>query len=354
MKAVIRADSTLNIGSGHIMRCLTLAEDLTINGFSVYFISKNLPGNMLSYVKEQGYQCFSILPIGSNDRECYDENFDNIYDATESIEILKSIDADLIIVDHYKIDATWHKMVKKYCKSIVVIDDLADRSYECDILIDQTFGRHKREYVKLVSDGTSLCLGSKYALVKSEYYGMRRMAKRKRNITNNISNVLIFLGGSDHSDLYLDVVNTLFSMDTSNILTINLVVGAQDSNTLNKLSGIIDDRLIVHKNINYMSKLMYEADIFVGASGSTTWERCSLYLPSIVCIVADNQKLIASNLEEHGAVFVWKNMKELKKCFSRIAQSPNLYKKMQIKSGEVCDAEGVYRVTRKITESLRG
>jgi len=353
LKAVVRADSSLNIGSGHIMRCLTLAEELTMNGFVVYFISVNQSGSMLSHIESFGYQCFEIPCASYNSNSYNDKYFDNTYDAIFSIEILKPLNIDLIIVDHYGINSIWHKMIKQYCKSIVVIDDLANRNYECNILIDQTYGRRPDEYIKLVSNKANLCLGSKYALVRKEYFEMRGKAKIKRDKYEDIKNILIFMGGADYSSLYLDIVNTIFSMDSLNLLTVNLVVGAQDDNTIDKLSSIVDDRLKIHKNISYMPRLMYESDIFIGASGSTTWERCSLYLPSLVYVAADNQKIIAKNLYNLGAILVWKDMIELKRCFQRITQSPALYHKMKVKSGKVCDAKGVYRVANKVIESLR-
>ena len=133
MKILIRTDASVEIGSGHLMRCLTLADQLSDEGAEVAFICRDLPGGMFDYLRSRDYR-FAKLPVAEADKVSQQA------DATETIEAARQLfpgGVDWLVVDHYRLDAVWERLLRPYMKRLIVIDDLANRSHDCDLLLDQ-------------------------------------------------------------------------------------------------------------------------------------------------------------------------------------------------------------------------
>ena len=306
MKVVIRVDASSHIGSGHVMRCLSLATQLQKElSAQVYFIMRQLAGNLFSLVKDKG---FSVLALPAELTEQILTGYEKWLtvpveqDAKETVAELRTIGTvDLLVVDSYAIDVTWENAVRPYVKKIMVIDDLANRRHNCDLLLDQNLyeDMHTR-YNHLVPSHCQLYLGPKYALLRDEFYKARKTI-RQRNGT--IQNILVFYGGVDATNETMKALHALDKIRNANSVTVDVIVGAN-----NPCKGKIEKFCMMHTNWHYycqisnMAEFMNQADIMLGAGGSTTWERCFLRLPALVTAVAENQIESCKYLEKCGII----------------------------------------------------
>lgn len=292
MRVVFRVDASYEVGSGHLMRCLTLAKHfIKEKKADVYFIMRALDGNLINLVEQEGIHSL-ILPKA--DKVYHLEGYSKwltvsqVLDAEQSIKKIEFIDSvDLLVVDSYAIDITWECMLRPYTKKIMVIDDLANRKHDCDILLDQNlYDDMYKRYNGLIPSDCECFLGPSFVLLRDEFYIAREKLSRKRS---ELRNILVFFGGIDASN---ETTKTLQAIDKLNKpdLIVNVVVGKN-----NPYKEEVANYCAMHDNWNYycqinnMAELMVDADLAIGAGGTTTWERCFLNLPSIVITVADNQ-----------------------------------------------------------------
>ena len=198
MNIVFRVDSSIEIGTGHVMRCLTLADELKKQYSNILFICRDFDGHLKGLINEKGYSVvllpdFKFFFKDSNDFSGYYNWLSSLWqqDANETINIIKNNKLDWLIVDHYGIDYRWHNKLRDLTKRIMVIDDLADRKLDCDLLLDQTYGRKKQDYFELIPNDCQMLLGAKYALLRPEFALFRSSAIKKRKKNTSISNILI-------------------------------------------------------------------------------------------------------------------------------------------------------------------
>lgn len=277
------------------MRCLTLAKQLKRQGMEVTFICREFEGNSISYLEREGMKVIS-LPVISDHLKWND-------DAKETIEALANVgeSIDLLIVDHYGIDIRWERNLRPHTKFIMVIDDLADRSHDCDLLLDQNYYLNMGErYGELVPAHCKQMLGPNYVLLRDEFLlGIEKPRER----TGEIKNILIFFGGTDPTGETVKTLNAIKDIALPNV-KINVVVGQSNPNKL-EIEQMCDEfpNAIFHCQINNMAELMNEADLAIGAGGSAIWERCYVGLPSIVLITAKNQQEVSSAADGFGALY---------------------------------------------------
>lgn len=293
MTVFIRADASIEIGTGHIMRCLTWASDLISQGRVVFFICRDLPGNMVDYIQRKGYQTLLLtmpeIAEVDNYVQWLSENW--VIDAEETkqhiLQNKKAEDQVLLVVDHYSLDKKWECFLRQDVNQIMVIDDLANRSHDCDTLLDQNYYRDmNRRYEGLVPLECKLLLGPKYALLRPEFYEAKKSLRQRDGIVRRI---LIFFGGSDptgETEKALAAIRILRRPD----IAVDVVVGLSNperENIRKICSGL--PQVIFHCQVENMAELIAGADLAIGAGGVTALERCFLELPSIVVAVAENQ-----------------------------------------------------------------
>ncbi|MGE7836041.1 UDP-2,4-diacetamido-2,4,6-trideoxy-beta-L-altropyranose hydrolase [Viridibacillus arvi] len=338
MNIVFRADASNLIGSGHIMRCLTLASELKKHNHEISFICKKMEGDLVDLIKDNNFIGYSI----SNSK--WEE------DAIETINILEKINPDLLIIDHYSIDIKWEKKVSSFVSKILVIDDLANRQHHCDYLLDQNYYVQENErYKNLLNENTIQLIGAEYALLRNEF-----TENKKGLFKKNIKNFFVYFGAADISNETQKVLSALIEISKGFEITIDVVIGYSNNNK-DELYGICTKYpfINIHKQTNEISKLMVKSDISIGAGGSTTWERCCIGLPSIVIPVASNQVLPMEELSKAKAIILIKDpsiddykqviLKTLKMTLSEINQL--------IQNGfQIFDGLGVKRVTKIIEE----
>ncbi|PEB51542.1 UDP-2,4-diacetamido-2,4,6-trideoxy-beta-L-altropyranose hydrolase [Bacillus pseudomycoides] len=308
MNIFIRVDASIEIGTGHVMRCLTLAKEFKNLGHRVAFISRELDGHMCNFIKTQGYTVYMLSKIRLVKNNCNTAHAQWLQtsweiDAQQTIEIMRKSThfVDWLIVDHYALDKKWEKKLKKFTRYIMVIDDLADRLHMCDVLLDQNYYTNiNHRYKKLLPKNCIRLLGPKYALLRAEFLKVRKNLRKR---TSNLKTVLIFFGGSDPTNETSKVIKALEAIDCKQFL-IDIVIGRS-----NPQKDVIQHlcrkhpNMTFHYNIDYMSRLMNEADLAICAGGSTTWERYCLGLPALLISVAYNQIEICKAVGNLGIDF---------------------------------------------------
>jgi len=299
---VFRVDSSWQIGSGHLMRCLTLANQLKEQA-NITFICRDLPGNINYLVEENGFQLL-LLPREpeNNDLHGYAKwltvTQEKDFEQTKKLLVGKSVFC--LIIDSYAIDIYWEEKIRPFVQKIMVIDDLANRQHDCDILLDQSYhAEPEKRYENLVPKNCQLLLGVKYLLFRDEFYEAKKNMRKK---DGTVKNIFVFLGGSDINGSTMKVLKALADF-TDNIFTVNVVVGKSNIH-LQKISQFCDERAnyTCFIQVNNVANLMVEADLAVGAGGITMWERCFLGLPSLVIALAENQVDNCQFFQEKGFI----------------------------------------------------
>jgi len=311
MKIVFRCDASLQIGTGHVMRCLTLANALTEQGAECHFICREHKGNLLDLIQQRGYPTYS-LPI-ETELQAKKENTLKLahatwlgasqqHDALLCDGLLQSMQPDWLIVDHYSLDERWETRIRPYCKRIMVIDDLADRYHDCDLLLDQTFGRDIEDYVQWVPKHCQLLCGANYALLRSEFAQWRKYSLERRK-AGQLKHLLINLGGVDKDNITTKVLKDMQNSDLPDYCKITVVMGSTAPwvDLVQEQAALMQWQTEVKTGVSNMAELMASSDLAIGAAGSTSWERCCLGLPTIMLVLAENQKSIANNLEQANA-----------------------------------------------------
>jgi len=224
-------------------------------------------------------------------------------DADDCIEILKMEKIDWLIVDHYALDEQWQKKLKPYYEKLMVIDDLADRKHQCDILLDQNFGRSLQDYKELVPTSSKLLMGSKYALLRPEFEKYRQYSLNRRK-NEKFKKLLVNMGGTDTDNITGKVIERLQIAKLPKDVEITIVMGKTAPHLSNIITSVnkLPYGSEVKVDVDNMAELMANADIAIGASGATTWERCCLGLPTIQLVTAHNQEFIASKLNKINAI----------------------------------------------------
>lgn len=302
-RAVIRADASIKIGTGHIMRCLVLAKELKQAGVEVYFISCELPGDLCAYVEQQGYPVHRLSYLPESDSGKHDQIEIWEKDLEQTRSVLRRFEGKILwlIVDHYKLDEKWEAGIRQYVDKIMVIDDLADRRHDCDVLLDQNLYKDpEQRYCVLVPSHCQTLLGPKYALLRPEF----KMARERLKIRDGtIKNIFVFYGGTDPTGetfKALEAIRILKKNDLKDV-KVDVVVGKGNPKRqeIKSICALIPNATF-HCQIDYMADLMSKADLVLGAGGSSTWERCCLALPSIVTVTAKNQLELSENLSSLG------------------------------------------------------
>lgn len=300
---IFRVDSSTLIGSGHLMRCLSLADRLHIHNVKIAFICRALEGNLISIIQGKGYKVYKLPKL----EECDDSltgyaiglGTTQEQDAEDTGNILRELMVDCLIVDNYSIDIKWEMYIYPFVKKIMVIDDLANRYHFCDILLDCNFEVEKNNrYKDLVPNCCKQYLGLQYLCLREEFLD-ERLKARNRDLVRRI---LVSFGGSDITNETMKVLKAIFMLEEN--LTVDVVVGKSNPfKTMIKEWCNFHNGYNYHEQIDYIAKLMYQADLAIGAGGTTTWERCYLGLPSIVIAIAENQ--IEDSLLYHDKGFIW-------------------------------------------------
>lgn len=306
MSFAFRVDAAPEMGTGHLMRCLTLADSLRqVCEIKARFVYRHMPPYLVERIRNQGYETVGInMPLA--EQSLLDELHHSRWlgvtqqqDAQDCLHALEDYQWDWLVVDHYALGQIWETKIRAVANRIMAIDDIADRVHDCDTLLDQNFYADMRErYVGKVPEQCRLLLGPSYALLREEFFQVRnRIAVRK----GPVQQILVFLGGADsenYTRLVLDALTTL----PCNKIKVDVVIGAQHPARGEIEQVCAQHGFLCHVQTNRMAELMANADMAIGAGGSATWERCITGLPSILLVIADNQAKAVADLAAAGIV----------------------------------------------------
>lgn len=301
MKVVFRADASTQMGIGHLMRCLTLAEALRARGAETRFICREQVGHLIPLLRQRAIPVTALpgpakgaIPLG--DEYAVWLGVTQAEDAGQTIEALDGERADWLVVDHYGLDIEWEIRLRSHTERLMVIDDLANRPHDCDLLLDQNYSADGEDrYTGLVPGPCKRLVGPRYALLRPEYAGYR---KTLRPYDREVRRVLIFFGGTDPDNLTGTALAAL-SVPELRHLTVDLVVGPNNphAETLRRQAAERGGATL-YPSQSSLSDLMARADLAIGAGGGTTWERLCLGLPTVLVTIADNQRPAAEALAE--------------------------------------------------------
>ena len=352
---VFRVDSSKKIGSGHLMRTLTLAKGLREKGCICSFLSRSLDGNLNHSILSEG---FALKELPSPDKnytiantntkknghiEWLEVDWKN--DARETKEILSDINPDWLVVDHYSISEDWEKAV--LCKNfrIMVIDDLADRKHICDILLDQNLGSNDFLYKNLVPETCKKFFGPKYALLRPEFPENRSLSLKRRK-EGKLKNILINFGGGNPDNFIQKTLQALLNVDLPKDASITVIFGGIDAinDEHRLLISKFKIKIKVFEMIKNMSEILIDTDLVIGAAGSSSWERCCLGIPSLVFSLGLNQNRIAKELSNVGAAIYLEEHDlqtyKLNLLFKDLMQD-NKLRKISQNASSVCPGSGL-------------
>ncbi|WP_210498442.1 UDP-2,4-diacetamido-2,4,6-trideoxy-beta-L-altropyranose hydrolase [Vibrio crassostreae] len=299
MKVVIRVDASLHIGSGHVMRCLVLADALKKQGYSIYFACLPQPGDMLSYIEGRDFHVLRLKAPNEPITPRYEADYPawlqrpELDDALDFVQVVGS--ADLVITDHYAIGKAWQSHIQHALECFVVaIDDLA-REHDADLIIDQTLGRDANDYVGRARP----LVGSEYAMLAPNFASLREFAY-SRTQPETKTKVLVSMGGIDNPNATLKSLKSLVGNVNAHF---TVLLSPRAPHYQEVKAWCQRQNEVQHQDFEAdMASLMLEHDIAIGAPGTTSWERACLGLPSILIPLADNQKMICEQLTVHGAI----------------------------------------------------
>lgn len=343
--ALFRFDASPAIGGGHAMRCLTLAYGLAGAGWRCRFaVGPETPSTASGLSAHEG----NILVLKGGPE-------------TEPEVIGSWLDGkcDLMIVDHYGLDAGFEKACRSFAGRILAIDDLADRPHDCDFILDQTFRRAVDDYLHLVPSGCRVMTGSEYALLRPDFAGRRAQSLTRREGVAALGRILVGFGATDPSNMTAVALEGIAESGLD--VHVEVVIGssAPHLETVMQIAEIAaqDISVIAGATPSEVADAMVRADLAIGATGMTTWERCCLGLPGLVIVCADNQLFIAEGIAQAGAVEIIGRAGDVGKddvarALGGIAGDIARVGEMSAAAAAICDGEGVGRVADVLGEVL--
>nr|WP_025675132.1 UDP-2,4-diacetamido-2,4,6-trideoxy-beta-L-altropyranose hydrolase [Salinivibrio socompensis] len=348
MKVVFRVDASVWIGSGHVMRCLVLADELAKNGHDVTFACLPLEGDMRAFIGERGFNVITLTAPDHVVKPAHDADYvawlpklipDDAHDFINHVH-----EAEVVVTDHYAIEKQWHEIVRARLNcNIVAIDDLV-RTHSADIIIDQTLGRQASDYQAL---SANVLAGSDYALL-SRPFSRQRECALSRTLTCRPPRVLISMGGIDAPNATLTVLKAIHP-HVNVTFTVLLSSRAPHYHEVKQWCSNHDN--VSHVDfVADMASLMMSHDMAIGAPGTTSWERACLGLPNILVPLADNQKMVCEQLVKHNAA-IKVTLDEIPTRLLHAYQSTlNQWEAFKSANLALCDGRGVKRAVFELEQ----
>lgn len=361
LRVAFRADASIEIGTGHVMRCLTLADALIREGATCLFICRAMPGDLRKAIAQRGHATRPLpaaeaLPAqdASGPAHAHWLGVTWTQDARETRAAIGPTPVDWLVVDHYALDGRWEEALRPSCRHLMVIDDLADRTHACDLLLDQNTGRRAQDYAALLPIDTPVLAGPRYALLRPEFAALRAESLTRRR-QPRLGRLLVTMGGIDKDNVTERVLDALDACPMPRDLEITVVLGPQAPwrAQVEARAARMCNATHVRVGVADMARLMTDSDLAIGAAGSTSWERCALGLPSIVLVLAENQRSIAESLHQQEASVAVSSSGEAAACIEHHLQDDTLVPFLQRLSrggAAIADGEGAARVVRGMVQ----
>jgi len=298
---LFRADASSSIGIGHIMRDLVLAKQYP--NAHIYFATQALDGNINTTITQEGY---TLKILTSQDKE-------------ELVALIKTLHVDLLIIDHYEIDAAYERYIKETTSvKILAFDDTYEK-HHCDILLNHNISANKERYNNLVPQHCELRCGSKYTLLRDEFIE----EKKKRKRVSSLQNIFVAMGGADHSNVNIAILKIL---DNFNNIHVDVITTTANKN-LPALKKYIQNRpsISLHVNTTQMAKLLHNSDLAIATPSVIIHEILYMDIAFIAIKTASNQEDIYTYLCKHNYITLASfDSTLLKKNLAPILTAPTL------------------------------
>ena len=335
MRLVIRADANTRIGTGHLMRCLALAQAWKDSGGRVVFITACESAGLLQRLSDEGFQIITL-----------ERSYPNPGDWKTTSRVLSEHPDAWVVLDGYHFDPAYQHRIKEAGHSLLVIDDMAHlEHYYADIVLNQNLHAEQLNYPS--EPYTRLLLGTQYVLLRREFL---RWQGWKREIPEVARKVLVTMGGGDPDNVTLKVIRAVSKLEVDD-LEIRVVVGPSNSHMGSLKKAVNCSPFTIHllPAARNMPELMAWADVAVSGGGSTCWEMASMGLPNVIVVLANNQHPIAKHLGKMGASINigWHesvSAKSVAKTLTAILNSRQQRIDMAEKGRNLVDGEGVERL----------
>ncbi|MBK4731005.1 UDP-2,4-diacetamido-2,4,6-trideoxy-beta-L-altropyranose hydrolase [Oxynema sp. CENA135] len=282
-KFLIRADASTAIGTGHVMRCLALAQAAKQNGDRPIFVMADCSRAIADRLNAEGIKAIEIEPQPGSVEDCQ-----------KTIEISRKLNIKYLVLDGYQFKTKYQKRIAEAGLNFLFLDDYGHgESYYANWILNQNIYANDSFY-KQRSPDTQLLLGTRYALLRCEFWAWRGW---RREIAPIARKILVTLGGGDRDNVTLKVIQALQHLDNSD-LDVAIVIGGSNPHysSLEKAARSSKFSIRLLQNITDMPELMAWADLGISAGGSTCWELAFMGLPSLTVILAENQRAIAETL----------------------------------------------------------
>lgn len=286
MNVFFRTDASDTIGAGHLTRCLVLADAIAGQGGTCHFLVRHQNAVSRRLLDGRSYPVFSVdLP----------EDCDPSEDVRRCIGYARSVATavDWLVVDHYGLDAQWERAARSLSSCILVIDDLADRAHDCDVLVDPGLGRQASEYARWVSAPTDMLLGSRYAILKPAFALNHGLAP----LWSEVRRAHVFFGGGSAAEWMPECIDIM--MDVEPDLEVS-AVGMCSEQAMDRLMKRHGSRLKWVRQVDDMARHYATCSVALGSPGTATWERACIGLPSALLATAPNQVPILEGLDRLG------------------------------------------------------
>ena len=349
VRVAVRVDASRTLGSGHVMRCLALAAVLRKRGVALHFFCADLPGHLGDRVQSQGHG-LTLLPAGLDAGQDAEASLAALLAASDGTRF------DWLLVDHYALGAAWQRQLRPACTRLAVVDDMADRPHAADLLLDQNLGRQPGDYAALLPAAAVRLTGPAFALLRPEFAAARAASLARRG-DGRLRHLLISMGGADPQQATLRVLQALQHApiqgpDQAPLpaeVSITVVLGAQ-ADTLAAVQALLPAlpwRSQLLCDVRDMAPLLQAADLAIGAAGGSAWERCCLGLPSLLLVLADNQRPGTQALVVAGAALALGLVDDLPAtlpaALQRLAR-PGALQPLSTAAAAVTDGLGAQRV----------
>ena len=283
---LIRADASREIGTGHVMRCLALAQAWQEKGGQVH-----VRGRMSDGLRAR---------LGGEEVELVDvdEEGGTPADAQATASYAEEVGASWIVVDGYHFGGAYQRNLREAGHRILFIDDYgpADR-YEADLVLNQNIDAEEGLYADR-AEHTDLLLGPTFALLRKEFWPWR---EPRREIRAEADHILVTLGGADPENVTTEAVEALGSLEASSVRATAVIGGSNPhEDAIRAAAKSARVPIDVRQNVDDMAELMADSDIAVSAGGSTCWELAFMGIPNVIMVLAENQKGIARALDGAG------------------------------------------------------
>jgi UDP-2,4-diacetamido-2,4,6-trideoxy-beta-L-altropyranose hydrolase len=358
LRAMFRVDASLAVASGHVMRCLTLARALAAGGAECRFVCRAGVGNMIDKIRALGFEVavLSALPQAdtANSSGAFQSGTD-ADDAQDTLDALSGWRPNWIIVDHYGLGQPWETQMRAHGGRLLVIDDYTHRAHDCDVLLNQNLGVLANHYAAgLLPDTCTVLAGTDYAILRPEFAATRPAALQKMQRRETVKTILVSLGGVDVDNATGQVLWALAAAHLPQGWRVNVVMGGQAPHlsSVQAQATAMPFPCQIVVDTTEIARLMVEADLAIGAAGSTSWERCALALPSIILVLAENQLSLAKALVQSGAA-MWYNARDLMglaDAVKRLVDDTNLRFDMARRAAKLVDGHGASRVVAVMTD----